>query len=767
MNLTRLHQLTQHKQFLQSNVGIEREALRIYNDKTLSNKPHPVIFGDKKKHPYITTDFAESQLEMITPAFQDSQHVYNFLSNVYNIIENELEDEYIWPQSMPCMLNGKERILPQSINKHDQSYYSYRLHLLKKYGMKQQLISGIHYNFSFQDSLIQVLWKEDQQGCTYQEFKDQIYLKITKNYLKYRWFITYLLGCSNVIHESYEKQCIDRLTKLTHDTYSNEGAISYRNSICGYRNKKELYPNYTSLTSYINSIKSFIKNKDINHAKEFYSPIRIKGKDKEEVLKSLHTHGIQYVEFRNIDINPFDPCGISLQDLRFLHVFQFYLLCKDEVFHDNWQQEAYNNQDLIANYGLNDIVLKKDNQDIRKVDWALEILDDMCILVKELGLYDSSLIQPYIEKIKDIRKTYAYRMKKEIQKQGYLSFHFHLSKEYKQYAKDKQFYYIGCEDMELSTQHLMKEAIKKGLSIDILDRKENFISISNGSKKEYVKQATKTSLDSYVTVLIMENKMITKKILKEHQIKVPKGKEYTSMEEVLIDASSMIQQPCVIKPKSTNFGTGITIFSKGATREELIDAFTLAFTYDNTVLFEQFIIGKEYRFLVINEEVVAVLHRVPANVVGDGIHTIAQLIEKKNTSPLRGKGYKTPLEKIEIDETMLLYLKHQNMTLQDVPNLDQIVYLRDNSNISTGGDSVDDTDKIPTKFNEIAIQASKAVKASICGVDMIIHDVQDENSDYAIIELNFNPAIHIHAFPYQGKQRNIGEKVLRALELIS
>lgn len=762
MNLERVYQLTQHKALLYSNVGIEREALRICDDKTLSKKPHPSILGNKYKHPYITTDFAESQIEMITPTFQTSQQVYDFLSNLYIIVENVLESEYIWPQSMPCKLTGQERITSQVSDDKD----AYRKHLLKKYGMKQQLISGIHYNFSFQESLIHALWKEDKQECSYQEYKNQIYMKIARNFVKYRWLITYLFGSSNVVHESFTKQCIDQLTSITKDAYSNNGAISYRNSICGYRNKKELYPDYTSLTSYIDSMQTFIKNKEILNVNEFYSSIRIKGKDKKDMLYSLHTQGIQYLEFRNIDINPFVPCGIHLEDLKFLHIFQFYLLCKDEQFYANWQQEAYDNQEIIANCGLKDVILKKDTKEISKVDWALEILNDMHMLVEKLGLYDTCFIQYYMEKVKDIKKTYAYRIKQGIEKQGYENYYFDLSKQHKQYAKDRQCYYIGYEDMELSTQHLMKEAITQGLKIQVLDREENFICIDNGIKKEYVKQATKTSLDNYSSVLLMENKMLTKHILKQHGIKVPEGTVYTSMEEVLLDIDFIINKPCVIKPKSTNFGLGIHIFSNGATKKELLEAFQLAFTYDQTVLFEKFIKGKEYRFLVVKDEVVGVIHRVPANIVGDGMHTISELIEMKNTSSLRGKGYQTPLEKIEIDEAMLLYLKHQQRSLDDVVKRNKIVYLRDNSNISTGGDSIDKTDEISFVYKQIAINASKAINASICGVDMIICDEQDEKAEYAIIELNFNPAIHIHAFPYQGKQRNVGKKILQALTLI-
>lgn len=239
-----------------------------------------------------------------------------------------------------------------------------------------------------------------------------------------------------------------------------------------------------------------------------------------------------------------------------------------------------------------------------------------------------------------------------------------------------------------------------------------------------------------------------------------------SIEEAKIIIKSFINKPIVIKPKSTNFGTGISIFPQGTDKESMMKAFEIAFKYDNTVLIEEFISGKEYRFLVIDHKVVGILHRVPANVIGDGEKSIEQLVEIKNQDPLRGYHYVTPLEKINLDENAELFLKQQNKDFHYVPNKDEIVYLRENSNISTGGDSIDYTEDIPEKFKQIAVDAAKAVNAKFCGVDMMINDYKDENSDYAIIELNFNPAIHIHCFPYKGIERKIGVEVLKALGLL-
>ena len=384
----------------------------------------------------------------------------------------------------------------------------------------------------------------------------------------------------------------------------------------------------------------------------------------------------------------------------------------------------------------------------------------------ELNLGFEDVIKDMIDKVKDSKLTYAYKITQKINEEGYINTFLSLAKGYKESAYKNRFKLEGYEDLELSTQILMKESIKRGITVNVVDRSENFISLKKDEKIEYVKQATKTSKDTYVSVLIMENKTVTKKVLAEKGVKVPRGEEFNTIEEAKIKAHKYINKPIVIKPKSTNFGIGINIFPEGANLEDIIHAFEIAFKNDTTVLIEEFIKGKEYRFLVINDEVVGILHRVPANIIGDGGKSIKELVEVKNQDPLRGKGYVTPLEKIRLEENAELFLKQQGKNFDYIPKKDEIVYLRENSNISTGGDSVDYTDDIPQKFKDIAVNASKAAGAMICGVDMMLEDYRDENTNSAIIELNFNPAIHIHSYPYKGKERKIATHVLKLLDLI-
>ena len=766
--LQNLKELFNGKELLKANIGIEREGLRVNENGILSKENHPSVFGDKLKNPYITTDFSESQVELITPTFKSSEDTYNFLNNLYDISVLEMKDEYLWPQSMPCIIPKDESIIKiASFNDSIEGIEArvYRENLVKKYGCKKQLISGIHYNFSFDEDIIKKLFKNTNTNEDYKTFKNNLYLKVTRNYLRYSWLIIYLLGSSSIVHESYIEKDSD-LEKISKDSFSNVGAVSYRNGEDGYKNNVDLFPDYYSVKGYVDSINKWVDKKYIQSHKELYSKVRLKAKDKKDLLNSLLKDGIYYLEYRNIDINPFDKCGISLKDLTFLQLFNLFLLIKEESDYKLWQEEALFNQRAISKYGNKDINLKLDGEEISKEKWALEILKEIELINNELSLGKDDVITYEVNKIKDYKLTYSYKIIEKVKKEGYVNAHINLAKKYKEEAFKNRFKLLGYEDMELSTQILMKESIKRGIRVEVIDKSENFISLKKDNKIEYVKQATKTSKDNYVSVLMMENKVVTKKILKDAGIRVPEGKEFHSIEEAKYNIEEFIKKPIVVKPKSTNFGLGISIFPKGGQKEDIIKALTIAFSYDNTVLIEEFIEGKEYRFLVIGDKVAGILHRVPANVLGNGINTIEELVKEKNKSSLRGKGYKTPLEKINLDENAKLFLKQSNKDINYIPKKDELVYLRENSNISTGGDSIDYTDDIKERFKTIAVNCAKAIGANICGVDMMIKDFKDENSEYGIIELNFNPAIHIHSFPYIGKERNIAKEVLKLLELI-
>jgi glutamate--cysteine ligase/glutathione synthase len=329
----------------------------------------------------------------------------------------------------------------------------------------------------------------------------------------------------------------------------------------------------------------------------------------------------------------------------------------------------------------------------------------------------------------------------------------------------KNFLTPGYEDLELSTQILIKEALNRKIEVLVLDRTENFIRLKKGKKIEYIKQATRTSADTYISPLIMENKVLTKKVLAEQGIRVPLGNIFSNAKQAFAAFSDFYSREIVIKPNSTNYGLGITIIGNNQSVKQYRKAITHAFSHDTSVIVEEFMAGREYRFLIIDNEVIAVLHRMAAHVIGDGIHSIKELIDEKNKSPLRGAGYKTPLEKIKMGSHERSFLASQGKSFKSVPGKEELIFLRTNSNISTGGDSIDYTDEMPVAYKRIAVKAAKAVGAKICGADIIINDLAEKpgRHNYGVIELNYNPAIHIHGYPYKGKNRHAEKNILNLL----
>ena len=760
-----------NSELITGNFGIEKENLRVKYDGELALTPHPEQFGEKLKNLYIKTDFSESQVEVITPTFDRLEKTYDFLRNLNNIVSLELKDELLWPQSSPSMLVEEEKIPLADFGPQGVEEKAYRETLSAKYGKKNQLISGIHYNFSFTDNIIEELYKNLGEKMSFINFKDKIYLKVTKNLLKYRWLSIYLTGASPVVHSSNDEKVIATMQTDDGERFFMKDNISFRNGKFGYRNKKNYIVSYETTKDYVKSIEDLIDSKELSDPREYYSSIRLRAHDNKYLLNSLSNDGINYIEVRHIDLNPFEKEGISLDTLYLNHLFIIYgLLCENEEFGEVEQLVAYKNHELAVCCGLKEglEIYETDQEKVLLSEKGQEILENIRKVIDVIGEnkeYLNRVIDDAIEKVKDPKKTLAYKVIEHTKDKNYLNFHIEKAKEYLSASKKNEFKLIGYEDLELSTQILLKAAIKRGIKTEILDRQANFIVLDNGEKREYIQQATKTSLDNYSTIMIMENKVVTKKVLDRENIRTPKGKDYADADLAKKDFEYFKDSKIVVKPKSTNFGIGITIFKDLFSKKNYERAIDIAFENDDSVLIEEFISGKEYRFFVIGDNVGGVLNRVPANVIGDGKSNVTQLVEEKNKDYLRGQGYITPLEKIKLEEAELMFLNSQNKNFEYVPSESEIVYLRENSNISTGGDSIDYTDTVLDAYKEIAVASAKAVGAKICGVDMMIDDLKAEptNDNHAIIELNFNPAIHIHSYPYKGDNRKIADKLLDLL----
>jgi glutamate--cysteine ligase len=740
--------------------GLEKENIRVDRNGVLAQTPHPRVFGNKMKHPYITTDFSESQIEMITPPLPDIGQAIGFLETIHDIVSLELNDEYLWPQSIPPILPDDGQIPIAQFDEDGREAQQYREFLAQKYGHKNQLFSGIHFNISYGDKLLELLYRHAGTSLSFDEFKDEVYLKTVRQMLRLRWLYILLYGSSPVVDASMELKC--KRSPFSIDT--NVIGLSIRNSCYGYQNIGELYPDYSSVANFRHSLDQMMEEQKLAAHKELYSPVRPK-------FLNGPDH-ISYIELRFVDIDPLTKAGVTEDMLHFLHALALYGLLSDEPdsFGPEAQALANDYHGYVALYGLNvaPSMSGRSGESISIWQNAEKHISEMLRLFDVLAItrkgYRGAL-ENALSLVENPKQRRVYSVLEGILKMGYIPFHLSKARQYASESQQKSYVFAGLEDMELSTQLLLREAVKRGVAFDVLDRNENFIRLRQNGNVQYVKQATKTSLDSYASVLAMENKLVTKKILEENGIRVPQGHEYTSAEVAKADFALFHSKPIVVKPNQTNFGIGITIIKCNCDEATYSRAVDIAFEHDSTILVEEFVEGKEYRFFVIDNEVVGILHRVPANITGNGVGTIRELVLQKNQDPLRGKGYRTPLEKIQLGEAEAMFLQAQQKDFDYIPEPGEVVYLRENSNISTGGDSIDFTDDIPDSYKQIAVMAAKALGVRITGLDMIIQDhTQDAaNASYAIIELNFNPAIHIHCHPYKGKNRRLNEKLLDLL----
>lgn len=438
-NLDNISQQLTNDELLKGSFGIEWESLRAHSNGMLSLRPHPSVFGNKSTNPFITTDFSESQIEIITPTFDTIDEAYEVFNLLSDLVNTSLpEDECLWFQSLPCILPYFDKIPIAKYDDLSKDSEEYRKQLARKYGVQKQMISGVHFNFSFKEEMIKKLYSYNDTALSYKDFKNKIYLKIARNYLRHVWLIIYLTGCSLGAHKSFSPECIHLMSEkdFKGSFYSKQGP-SFRNASCGYKNKKYLYPSYKSVYHFTNDVESYVNEGILSKPKELYTQIRLKPKNPNEILRSLKNDGIEYIEIRTLDINPFYKCGMPKIDMKFLHLFLIYMFIKEESDYENWQKESTINEERSAEQAYNPKMrLLKDGKKVTLKEWALELIDEMDYALNKLNINEHSLLNQMKARIKNPHLTYGQRLINMIEKEGYIQSQMKLFKKNKKSSEN-------------------------------------------------------------------------------------------------------------------------------------------------------------------------------------------------------------------------------------------------------------------------------------------------------------------------------------------
>jgi cyanophycin synthetase len=289
----------------------------------------------------------------------------------------------------------------------------------------------------------------------------------------------------------------------------------------------------------------------------------------------------------------------------------------------------------------------------------------------------------------------------------------------------------------------------------------SLVQLGYGSKQRRIR-ASETDETRAIAESIAQDKELTRKLLQSAGVPTAEGYPVTSPEDAW-ETAQYIGVPVVVKPRDGNQGRGVT--TNVTTQEQVVAAYAAALEESSSVVVEKFAPGNDYRLLVVDGKVVAASRREPAQVMGDGHSTVRELVEVENRDPRRAEHHASSLSKIHIDEIGTNVLKDQGFTPDSVPPAGQMVLIRRNANLSTGGTAIDVTELVHPEVAARAIDAAKVVGLDIAGIDVIATDITKplEDQHGIIVEVNAAPGLRMHLAPSTGERREVGEAIIDML----
>lgn len=452
-DFTALNQSQAFKALKDIKRGVERECLRINPEGTLALTPHPKSLGAALTHESITTDYSESLLEFITPPESDANVTLAQLADVHKFTLDNIGDERLWPLSMPCFIKDEAEIPiayygESNVGKMKKAY---RMGLRNRYGSMMQVISGVHFNFSIPQSFWDSLAAQ-QKTTANQDWISEQYFSLIRNYRRTCWLIPYLFGASPALCSSFVEGKPHGLNfeKLGKGTLYLPYATSLRMSGLGYTSNEQssLRICYNSLDNYVNLLREAMYKPSVNYSRfaageggnfqqlsknvlqienEFYSPIRPKQptKSMEKPTDALALRGVNYIEVRALDVNPFSPIGISREQIDFLDVFLLACVLTDSP---EFSAERYKDTDV----NLNRIVLEgrkpgltllRDGTETSMTEWAQSLFNQFREVAMQMdytfgdGRYIEAVEREW-QKIEDPDKTYSGRWLAKLKAEG-------------------------------------------------------------------------------------------------------------------------------------------------------------------------------------------------------------------------------------------------------------------------------------------------------------------------------------------------------------
>lgn len=394
---------------MKGHFGLEKESLRVTPVGYLAHTRHPFM-----DNPNMERDFCENQTELITDVADSVEEVWQQLAvlqkkAVKTLLNLKSGREFLWPFSNPPYVFGEKDIPIASYQVELRGKELYREYLAGKYGKKKMLFSGIHFNFSFSEEILEEGYRKSNFS-SFREYKDSIYLELAKKVIRYSWLIVYLTAASPVMDGSFFND--EDLGKPVRKDLG-----SARCSKIGYWNDFVPVLRYDTLDDYVESIETYVSQGQLKEAAELYYPVRLKPQGA-NTLENLKESGVNHIELRMFDLNPLEPVGIRKEDLEFTHLLILYLMSlEDREFLPFEQTMAIKNEKNAARYEEENIWIETGwNSSLPVKHAALHVLSTMKRYFESIGKQEfMEVIRMQEQKIFCMRKRYVVQIKSEFQ----------------------------------------------------------------------------------------------------------------------------------------------------------------------------------------------------------------------------------------------------------------------------------------------------------------------------------------------------------------
>lgn len=441
--------------------GLEKESLRVTPSGVISNVPHPPAFGSALTHPYITTDYSEALLELITPPSADSRDVLSFLRDTHRYVYSGLGEELLWVASMPCAVAGDESvpIADYGSSNSGMMRHIYRRGLAHRYGRVMQVISGVHYNYSVALDAWPTLQAIDESIEPLSNYVASCYFGLVRNVLRYGWILVYLFGASPALCRSFLGRDAARFEAFDASTRYAPFATSLRMSDIGYTNSAQtaLNVSYDDLYSYVETLTRAIETSHppyesigvvvdgayrqlntniLQIENEFYSVVRPKqiAERGEKPTAALARRGVAYVELRSLDVNPFAEIGIDEEQMAFLEAFMLFCLLQESPPLSTEERRAVDtNLSMVAVRGREPgLLLSREGQPVPLKSWANELVEVVGEVASSLSGAEEteSVFQEMAMRVDQPDATPSATILRMMRKDSLTFFHFGLNQSY-------------------------------------------------------------------------------------------------------------------------------------------------------------------------------------------------------------------------------------------------------------------------------------------------------------------------------------------------